>query len=154
MDEFEGSPWVVNTALRFIFGFVNDAILGNMTADLQNFTQGVFSFKDTVLGYDDGYIVFGFSIIIPNLTQSLLREAGTQYIVDYLDRQISERDEEFPGFPPVEPHLIAMMQETERQYQELISNNQTLYEAEKLKHQAVLKKYPLLATNGRKDDTF
>jgi hypothetical protein len=30
MEEFEGSPWVVNTALKFIFGFVNEEILGGL----------------------------------------------------------------------------------------------------------------------------
>ena len=68
LERTESSPWVVNTALRFIIGFVNDAILGDLKVDLQNLTQGVFRFNDTMLTHNDGYIMFGFSAIIPNLT--------------------------------------------------------------------------------------
>ena len=57
---------------------------------------------------------------------------------------------EIPCFPPVEPHQRAMMEETERWYQERIGADPELYEKEMRKHREAIEKYPMLARNGRK----
>ena len=93
--------------------------------DLQNYTYGIFKFKDIHLGYNDGYLSLGFSADFTNTT--VLNAIANTYMLNYLEANTPPSKLEHP---PVEPHLIAMMEETERQYQELIRSDQALFESE------------------------
>jgi hypothetical protein len=90
---------------------VNDDLLANLAVDLQDYTFNIFRFNETHLGYNDGYLSFGFSAVI--LDNPIKKKIANQYVAKLLE---SLTPEEVPELPPVEPHLIAMMEETERRY--------------------------------------
>jgi hypothetical protein len=81
-----------------------------------------------------------------NTYPKLKSVGGNQYLSEYIDSFTftSEEDENSDLSSPIEPHLIAMMEENERRYQELIRSNQELFEQEQAKQRAALLKYPLL----------
>lgn len=78
IGRFQSSPWVINTALKFILDFVNESLLSTVKIDLNDYTKELFKLNDTNLGYHDGYLSFGWSIDLSNSTIPKLKQAGIQ----------------------------------------------------------------------------
>jgi hypothetical protein len=132
--------------LRFLLGWLNEEFLETLIVDLQDYTFGIFKFNDTHLGFNDGYLSFGFSADFNNT--NILKSASPvlamigQY---FLDPKIDEWVEP----PPVEQHLIDQMWESERLYQEHIrSQGEEVF----LKEQEKIKR--LRARLEEKEDDF
>jgi hypothetical protein len=136
MDRFESSPFLINTAIRFLLDFLNEDFLAEMKFDLQNYTLGIFHFNETHLGFENGYLSFGFTADFSNTT--VLKSMANTYMANYLETNTPTADLEMP---PVEPHILSLMEETERGYQALIRSNQTLFETEQAKIRAARLKY-------------
>ena len=134
--KFQSSAWVINTAIRFLLDFLNEEFMTDLKFDLQNYTYGIFKFNDTHLGYNDGYLSLGFSADFTNTT--VLKAIANTYMLNYLE---ANTPASLLEHPPVEPHLIAMMEETERQYQAHIRTDQALFESEQAKIKAARLKY-------------
>ena len=52
----------------FLLEWLNEAYFLNMTVDLQNHTYGMFKWNQSHLGYNDGYLSFGFTLDFRNST--------------------------------------------------------------------------------------
>jgi len=101
-----------------LLDFLNEDFLAEMKFDLQKYTLGIFRFNETYLGFEDGYLSFGFSADFSNTT--VLKSMANTYMANYLETNIPTADLEMPQ---VEPHILTLMEETERGYQALIRSN-------------------------------
>ena len=134
IGRFKSSPWVINTALKFILEFLNKEIFDKLAVDIREQTFDIFNYDNTFIGYHDGYLSLGISIDFVNTTK--VAQIAKNYIISYLGSSA-----EIEGPEPVPPHLKAMMAESERLYQAHIRSDPVIYEREKAKLRANWLKY-------------
>jgi hypothetical protein len=137
IGRFKSSPWVINTALRFILEFLNKEIFDKLAVDIREQTFDIFNYDNTFIGYHDGYLSLGISIDFVNTTK--VAQIAKNYMISYLTSSTS--DEIIEGPEPVPPHLKARMAESERLYMEHIRSDPEVYEREKAKRRANWLKY-------------
>ena len=68
IGNFKSSTYVINTALMFLLEWLNEEFFTSMTFDLAFYTLGLFKWNQTFLGYNDGYMSFGFTLDFRNST--------------------------------------------------------------------------------------